>query len=296
METHIRPVQAVAYGESVSPAFLPTSPEFALKRVLAAGFDRIFQIAPCFRVEGKSNHHLSQFRMLEWYTAFQDYETLMDQTEALIKAAALLFPASEAARSFSASRWPRYSIREIFTRTFGRDLLDCNRQGMYELHRAEKLEWLPTDSWDDLFHRLWLNRIEATFPKKEPFFVYGFPASQAALSKLETLPDGWTQARRFELYFGDLELANAFEELTDANEQRERFERDMKSRQKIYGLDFPPTPIDEGFLQALEEGIPPCSGIALGVDRLIQVLAGIEKIQDTVWIEPVLIDSLPRSL
>ena len=129
------------------------------------------------------------------------------------------------------------------------------------------------DTWDDLFFKIWLNCVEPRLPKDQAVFVLRYPPSQAALSVLDQDPDGSNWAKRFEVYAGGLELGNAFEELTDPVEQRRRFERDMMERTRIYGSDFPPTPIDQKFLAALEKGMPPSGGIAIGVDRMAMLFA-----------------------
>jgi lysyl-tRNA synthetase class 2 len=147
------------------------------------------------------------------------------------------------------------------------------------------LSFSPEDTWDDLYFRIWLNLIEPRLPKDQAVFVTRYPASQAALAKTDQDVDGSWWAKRFEVYAGGIELGNAFEELTDPKEQRRRFLHDMDLREKIYGADFPKTPLDEEFLEALEEGLPPSGGIAMGVDRMIMLFADESDIDYTLWLK-----------
>jgi lysyl-tRNA synthetase class 2 len=142
-----------------------------------------------------------------------------------------------------------------------------------------------TDTWDDLYFKIWLTFIEPKLPADKAVFVYRYPPSQSALSVIDTDPDGSPWARRFEPYAGGLELGNAFEELTDPIEQRKRFIEDMNLRESIYGSSFPRNPIDEDFLEALAEGMPPAGGIAVGVDRLVMLLANEPDIDYTIWLQ-----------
>jgi lysyl-tRNA synthetase class 2 len=139
-------------------------------------------------------------------------------------------------------------------------------------------------TWDDLYFKIWLNLIEPKLPADRAVFVTRYPASQAALAVIDQDPDGSRWARRFEVYAGGLELGNAFEELTDPIEQRARFTKDMELREKIYGPAFPKSPLDEGFLKALEEGLPPSGGIAVGVDRMVMLFADENEIDYTQWL------------
>jgi lysyl-tRNA synthetase class 2 len=142
----------------------------------------------------------------------------------------------------------------------------------------------PSDTWDDLYFRIWLNVIEPRLPADRAVLVTRYPESQAALAVVDADPDGSRWARRFEAYAGGLELGNAFEELTDPVEQRRRFVEDMELRSKLYGPGFPKSPLDEDFLRALEEGMPPAGGIAMGVDRLVMLLADEAEIDYTFWL------------
>lgn len=285
METHIRPFRLE------TGAYLPTSPEFALKRLLVGGLEKIFQIAPTFRLEPKSTTHSPEFTMLEWYRAFAGMEEIMADTEELIESLALEIRGEPAItfqqKRFSVARpWPRLFIPDLFREHAGMDWLTCStREQMASECRRLGLDVAPCDTWDDLYFRIWLNVIEPSLPPDRAVFVYGYPPSQAALSVIHQDRDGSRWARRFEAYAAGIELCNAFEELTDPVEQRARFEKDMNLRERQYGTEFPSTPIDEDFLEALEEGLPPSGGNALGVDRLIMLLGDEPDIRFTFWLE-----------
>lgn len=284
MEPHIRPF-SVQGG-----AYLPTSPEFAMKRLLVGGLERIFQICPSFRQEPLSRTHHPEFTMLEWYRAYAGYDDIMRDTEELFAHLARAIHGREVithqGREISlAPPWPRLRVRDLFQEHASLDLvaahgvermrIECTRLG---------LQWSDGDSWDDLYFRIWLNLIEPKLPQNQAVFVTRYPASQAALAVIDSDPDGSRWARRFEVYAGALELGNAFEELTDPEEQKRRFIADMDYREKVYGKSFARTPLDEGFLSALEEGMPPSGGIAMGVDRMVMLLADEIDIDQTLWL------------
>ena len=227
MEEHL---EAVAVGDR----FLHTSPEFAMKRVLAAGLPRIYQLGPCFRAEEAGVHHSREFTMLEWYRAGAGSAELMDEVEALIGAAAeaLGEPA------------PRFTRRAIDT------LIDDD---------GDAATWFHT----------WVDQVEPTLT--EPTIVHGYPAWQAALSRIR---DG--RADRFEVYLGGIELGNAFSELLDGEELRDRWAACSAARVRA---GRPPHPIDEAFLGAVDR-MPRCAGIAVGIDRLLMALTGAAHIQE----------------
>lgn len=286
MEPHIRPFQLQ------SGAYLPTSPEFALKRLLVGGLEKIFQITPAFRWEPKSTTHSPEFTLLEWYRAFSGIQQIMQDTEQLLESLAIEITGKPEicfqGKQFSVKTpWPRLSIRDLFRDIAGVDLVRAasSQDLALECHRLG-LATQNNEPWDDLYFRIWLNVIEPQLPQNQALFVYGYPKSQAALATLETHPDGSVWARRFEAYAAGIELCNAFDELTDPVEQRARFIQDMNLREDTYGDSFPKTPIDEEFLSALEEGLPPSGGNALGVDRLVMLLADEPDIRYTFWLEP----------
>lgn len=292
MEPHIRPFKVVPHGAGEREAYLPTSPEFAMKRLLVGGLERIFQICPAFRDEPHSVTHHPEFTMLEWYRAYAGYEEIMKDTEELFEfvatrvfgAPVIRFQGKELSVK---APWPRLRVRDLFeeyagidlvSRATARDLADeCSRLGL-------KTD-LTRENWDDLYFKIWLNLIEPKLPSDQAVFVTRYPASQAALAVIDQDPDGSRWARRFEAYAGGLELGNAFEELTDPIEQRKRFVKDMELRAEVYGSDFPKNPLDEEFLQALTEGMPPSGGIAMGVDRMVMLFADEPEIDYTVWLK-----------
>lgn len=291
MEPHIRPF--VLNRGDHSPAFLPTSPEFAMKRLLVGGLERIFQICSAFRDEPNSITHSPEFTILEWYRAYAGYEDIMRDTEELFAFIAtqlfgkpsLTFEGREIS---VATPWPRLRVRDLFQEKVGIDLTQFTRTEdlARECARLQLPVNLENENWDDLYFKIWLNYIEPSLPQNQAVFVTRYPASQAALSVIDEDPDGSRWARRFEAYAGGLELGNAFEELTDPHEQRKRFIEDMDLRENIYGPTFPKNPLDEGFLEALSEGMPPSGGIAMGVDRMVMLFANEPDISYTYWMRP----------
>jgi lysyl-tRNA synthetase class 2 len=273
MEPHIRPIEIKT---NTSRVFLPTSPEFAMKKLLAGGLTQIFQICPAFRDEPLSTTHHPEFTMLEWYRAHATEHDIKKDTEITFQGKKISVK----------TPWPRLRTRDLFKEITEIDLVksatpqalakDCARLG---------IQTSAADTWDDLYFKIWLNCIEPKLPHDQAVFVTRYPASQAALAVVDKDPDGSLWARRFEAYAGGLELANAFYELTDPIEQRKRFEKDMELRAQTYGPEFLPNPIDEEFMRALKEGLPPSAGIALGVDRLVMLLADEPEIAYTIWLE-----------
>jgi elongation factor P--(R)-beta-lysine ligase len=284
MEPHIRPFSLE------NSAFLPTSPEFAMKRLLVGGLEKIFQICQAFRKEPMSNTHHPEFTMLEWYRAYAGYEDIMRDTEELFAFIAnKLFGKSSICfqgRVISlATPWPRLKIRDLFLQHAGVDLVQSHDVEYLRIEcRRLGVGTSTSDTWDDLYFKIWLNLIEPKLPSDQAVFVLRYPPSQAALSVTDRDPDGSDWAKRFEVYAGGLELGNAFEELTDPLEQHRRFVEDMKLREIIYGPDFPKNPIDEEFLEALHEGMPPSGGIAMGVDRIVMLFADEPEIEKTIWL------------
>ena len=270
------------------PLYLHTSPEFAMKKLLAAGVERCFQLARVFRNAERSATHHPEFTMLEWYRAGASYTALMDDCDVLLKTVADL-----AAREFAwdgrrcDARRPaeRLSVAEAFARETGIDLLatapDPLQPSLERLAAAARplgIAPRPGDRWDDLFFRIFLERIEPRLGIGRPTILYEYPISMAALSRPKASDP--RVCERFELYVAGLELANAFGELTDAAEQRRRFAADMDLKEQRYGERYP---IDEDFIAALEHGLPPSAGIALGVDRLVMLATGSAHIEDVLW-------------
>jgi len=247
MEEHL-------YALAVADGFLRTSPEFALKRVLAAGLPRIYEIGPCMRDREAGPWHRREFTMCEWYRAGAELGDLMDEVEALVAAAAT-------ALGDSPPRWRRTTVRAAFQQATG---VDPARAAAEDLSGHD-------EPWDDAFLRRWVTDVEPTLTGA--VFVSDWPASQAALSRVHS--DGaWPTAQRFEGYLNGVELCNAFLELTDPAEQRRRF---LVANVARAAAGEAPHPVDEALIEAVGR-MPRSAGIALGVDRLVAVLHGEENI------------------
>ncbi|HYB09773.1 MAG TPA: EF-P lysine aminoacylase EpmA [Alphaproteobacteria bacterium] len=269
--------------------YLHTSPEFAMKKLLVGGVERLFQLARVWRDGERSPIHHPEFTMLEWYRARAGYDVLMADCENLLRAAATaanvttLVHGERRCDPFAPFR--RLTVAEAFGEYCAIDILatapnpavpdpgllaaEARRIGLFVSER---------DSWEDIFFRVMLDRIEPRLGDGVPTILCEYPISMAALSRPS--PRDGHVAERFELYACGLELANAFGELVEAREQRRRFEADMALKETIYGIRYP---IDEDFLAALETGMPESAGIALGVDRLVMLLAGAERIEEVLW-------------
>ena len=250
LEPHIDAVAA----ESL---YLRTSPELHMKRLLAEGAaGALFQIGPCFRRGERGPLHHPEFTLLEWYRAPGDADAVLEDTRALLPAVATAARGRPSVRRAGREipldgSWEILSVRDAFRRWAG---------------------WDPVDAWDeDRFDLDLVDHVEPALPVDRPVVLRDYPAAAAALARLHPA-DGRT-AERWELYLGGVELANAFTELTDASEQRRRFEACARYRR---ARGRPVYPVDEPFLGALERGLPPCGGIALGVDRLVMLLAEAE--------------------
>jgi lysyl-tRNA synthetase class 2 len=257
-ESHI---DAVASGEW----FLQTSPELCMKRLLAAGYPKIFQICKCFRAGERGACHLPEFTMLEWYRTGTDYRALMDDCERLIACIAgelgLGGAVSRQGRRISlAPPWERITVREAFARYAG--------VGVEEA--------LISDRFDEIM----VCAIEPHLGMERPVFLYEYPAELGAMARVKT--EDREVAERFELYIAGLELANAFSELTDSEEQRRRFEEASRDRRL---KNCPAYPLPERFLAALFH-MPPSAGIAFGMDRLAMILADQATIDAVVAFTP----------
>lgn len=245
--------------------FLQTSPELCMKRLLAAGYPRIFQISKCFRAAERGSKHLPEFTMLEWYAAGFDYHQIMDQCEALLIAAFKDRGHNQDIvwqnkKVNIASPWEKITVADAFLK--------------YAPVTLE--EALVQDKFDEIM----VEYVEPHLGIERPTFIYDYPAKLAALAKVKM--NDPTVAERFELYIGGLELANGFSELTDASEQRQRFEEALKLRSAKNWARYE---MPEKFLQALPT-MPQSAGIALGIDRLVMLLANACQIDDVVAFTP----------
>lgn len=253
-------------GSRVEKTYLPTSPEIHLKKALALGFTDIFEIKPCFRNNENSPHHAEEFLMLEWYRSFADLKIIKDDLKALLLALHDKIQNS-------------VQIQETEFSILFREVLDfpltpqSSREDLARVCARLNIEFTGGDSFNDLFHRLMIEKIEPALLLKGPTIVQNFPPSMAALAKLTD--DGW--ADRFEFYWNGFEIANAFNEVTNANEQAARWQIEKDERTRLGTSELPDDP---ELIQALKRGLPPTGGIALGVERLFMAMHGISDIRE----------------
>lgn len=285
---HAFKTQALAPDGSATPVYLHTSPEFAMKKLLAAGEARLFEFARVFRNREAGPAHAREFTMLEWYRAREDYDAVITDAVALIR---------EAARATSATRFfwrgldadpfaeiERLSVADAFQRHAGIDLLatvssadETDRDALAAACEANGVATAENDSWSDLFAKALVEKVEPHLGVGRITVLDAYPAPEAALARLS--PNDARTAERFEVYACGLELANGFGELTDPVEQRARLERERALKVERYDEDLP---IDEDFLDALAL-VPPSSGVALGFDRLVMLAAGAQRIDQVLW-------------
>jgi elongation factor P--(R)-beta-lysine ligase len=259
--------------------WLHTSPEFAMKRLLVAGAGPIFQFARVWRNGEASVTHAPEFTMLEWYRPGAGMTALIDETADLLRS---VLPPVVRCRGVTTdlSRFERLTVGEAFTRHVGVDLLGIGEDAT-GLADAAGTRLRDGETWEDLFFRLLLERVEPELGRQQPTFLTHWPAAQAALARRD--PTDPRVAERFELFVCGIELANAFVELTDPVEQRARFMADRARRHAATGPDWA---LDEDFLAALEHGMPPSAGIALGFDRLAMIATGADRIGQVLWLPP----------
>ena len=277
-------------GQADRTMYLHTSPEFTMKKLLAAGLPKIFQMARVFRNEERSDRHHPEFIMLEWYRAGDDYRVLMDETADLVRACAAACDKKvlkvEGRESDPVSDWERLSVVDAFKKYADIDLfsvlpsepsLEPDPRPFAKEAERIGIRTSAEDRWDDVFFRIAFEKIEPHLGEHRPTILYDYPVCMAALSRRK--PSDPRLAERFEVYVGGMELANAFSELTDASEQRQRFEHDMDLKEKLYGERYP---IDEDFIDAVAH-MPECTGIAVGIDRLVMAVTGAQRIEDVQW-------------
>src|SRR5947209_6215488 len=267
--------------------YLHTSPEFACKKLLAAGERRIFDFARVFRNRERGALHHPEFTLLEWYRAEAPYTALMEDCTALLQATAdavgarrltfrdrIATPLAEPERMSVAEAFDRFAKVDLLTTV---SAADTDRAALAAAAQRTGVRVAPDDTWADVFSRVLVERIEPHLGIGRPTILYEYPVAEAALAR-PTAHDPRV-AERFELYACGVELANGFGELTDAAEQRRRFEAEMAEKERLHGERYP---LDEDFLIALT-AMPPASGVALGFDRLVMLLTGAQRIEQVLW-------------
>lgn len=288
-ETHLRAFSTDLVGSDLSRTalYLHTSPEFACKKLLAAGEHKIFTFAPCFRNGERGALHAPEFTMLEWYRAGAPYETLWSDCDALLKIAA-----RETGRADWSWRGRTCDVSQpcdwtTLDQAFAQiahiplhetyDDTAADRTALAHHCLAQGLRFAADESWSDLFSRVLVERIDERLGNFRPEILCEYPVHEAALARPKT--EAPRVAERFELFVAGVELANGFGELTDPVVQRARLEQQMALKQRIYGERYP---IDEDFLAALAE-MPPAAGCALGFDRLVMLATGAASVEDVQW-------------
>lgn len=288
LELHLDPIRVAGEG------FLATSPEFQMKRLLAGGAGSIYYLGKAFRRGERGPNHNPEFTMAEWYRVGMSYRELMDETsEILAEVAREVLGTTLVKRQGGgfldlSPPWKVVTVEEAFRHYAGIRIREESSEAWKEppLEAAEALREsaervgvrVPDDStWEEIFFRIFVEHVEPSLNCDRPVVLTQWPVTLAALSRIDENEDGRRFAERFEIYAGGVELANAFGELGDPEEQRMRMKADIERRvqagKPVYGLD-------EAFLSALEEGLPECSGIAMGFDRLVMLLAGSSDIKE----------------
>lgn len=288
IDTHIRAFatdQRGVDGQVFRTLYLHTSPEFAMKKLMVGGMTHLYQICHVFRNGEESARHSPEFTMIEWYRANADYTHIMADCVGLLRACAagakisklkhrgaVCDPFADAEYITVQGAFEHYADIDLQAFLDDKDAFRAEIIAKTGLHTADD------DNWDDLFFRVMGEKIEPFLGMKRPTFLCDYPIAMASLSKPRE--DDPRFAERFELYVCGIELANAFSELTDPVEQRRRYHVEMDAKEKLYGERYP---LDEEFIAALERGLPPSGGIALGVDRLVMLCSGAEDIDQVLW-------------
>jgi elongation factor P--(R)-beta-lysine ligase len=284
---HAFATEIAAPDGSRVPRYLRTSPEFACKKLLAAGEPRIFELARAFRNRERGALHHPEFTLLEWYRAGEDYTALMTDCAALLGVAAeaagtkrltfrdrIATPFAEPELMTVAQAFDRFAKIDLLATVSGRD---PDRDGLAVAARTAQVRVADDDTWADIFSRMLVEKIEPNLGIGRPTILYEYPLPQAAWARASARDP--RVAERFELYACGVELANAFGELTDPEEQRRRFTAEMALKARLHGEHYP---IDEAFLAALKH-MPQACGIALGFDRLVMLLTGAAHIEEVLW-------------
>jgi lysyl-tRNA synthetase class 2 len=253
-------------GGKQQKLYLSTSPEHHMKRLVAMGMERIYQLVPFFRDGEITDLHNPEFLGLEWYETGTSVEECMQRTEQLV---VHVHPELKAP-------FQRLTVAEVL-RELGGVIVAEDFSNLREAVAGAGVATDPSDGFDDLVNRALIERVEPKLPGLGPVFLYDYPAPMAALARLR--PELPGVAERFELFAGGLELCNGYGELTDAQEQKQRFLAQLEERRRMKKAVLP---LDQAFLQALEAGLPPCSGCALGVDRLVMLVCGKKKLDEVM--------------
>ena len=280
---HAFATELISPDASKTRLYLHTSPEFAAKKLLAAGEKRLFTFARVFRNRERGALHHPEFTMLEWYRVNESYDVLSEDCSALLAAAAeaagtkrFSFRGREA-DPFAPPE--RVTVADAFRRHARIDLLAAlnDRDALAAAAKEQGIRVADDDTWGDVFSRILVERVEPNLGIGRATILDEYPVSEAALAR-PTKHDARV-AERFELYLCGVEIANAFGELTDPAEQRRRFEAEMAEKERVHGERYP---LDEDFLAALAQ-MPPASGIALGFDRLVMLATGAQRIEQVLW-------------
>lgn len=290
-ETHLHAPQTeiMRPDGSRTTRYLRTSPEFACKKLLAAGETRIFELARVFRDRERGDLHLPEFTMLEWYRAGAPYDAIMaDCVVVIARAAQATGIGTFSFRGRTADPFAEPELLTVagaFERFAGIDLLSTisaregNRAALAEA-AGGKVRVTEDDTWSDIFSKVLVEHVEPHLGQGRLTILFEYPSPEAALARMKT--DDPRVAERFEVYACGVELANGFGELTDAEEQRKRFTESMTEKQRRYGEAYP---LDEDFLAAVA-AMPEASGVALGFDRLVMLASGASRIDQVVWTPP----------
>ncbi len=269
-DVHLRAFETQFTGPGAAQEitlYLMTSPEYHMKRLLAAGSGPIYQMGRSYRNEEAGRYHNPEFTMLEWYRPHYDMYRLINEVDDLLQ------------QTLECESAESLSYQQAFLRYLDIDPLTAEKDKLREV--AAKLDVSniadTEEDRDTILQLLFMVGVEPHIGLEKPTFIYHFPASQASLAEISS--EDHRVAERFEVYYKGVELANGFRELTDAAEQRQRFERDNRKRAS---MGLPEQPIDENLLAALEHGFPECAGVALGIDRLIMLALGAERISDVI--------------
>lgn len=267
-----------------SEGWLITSPEYNIKKLLATGIGDVFEITKSFRGhEENSPYHNTEFTLLEWYRSFANYVQIMDDLEKLVISLnqSLGHGTKLDCNGLSIdlkTPWLKIKVNDACKKWAHLDLNKCQTTDQFKKAIKDAKLNINTnkiDDWNDLFYSVFLNYLEPKFPKNKPFIIYDYPLPQGALAKRKSKTSFWTE--RFEFYLGGIEVGNCFSELTNGQEQQKRFEEEQKIRNKIGKKVFP---LDDDLIEALKIGIPPTSGIAIGLDRLFMLLLGLSDLRE----------------